>query len=173
MKFTESFDTSEVPTNWKDANMTPIFKKGAKGDSRNYRPVSLTAVSCKVMESIIRDDMMCHLLNNELINPSQHGFMPGRSCCTNLLEFLEKVTSVEDGGHPIDVVFLDFAKAFDKVPRERLLEKLYAHGIRGKALAWIRAMSPTKWQKLELGRHAVRSPTGECPGLDTLPGLHQ
>jgi hypothetical protein len=57
--------------------------------------------------------MMSHLLNNELINPSQHGFMPGISSCTNLYEFFEKVTSVVDGGHPIDVVFLDFAKAFD------------------------------------------------------------
>jgi hypothetical protein len=76
------------------------------------------------MESIIRDDMMSHLLNNELINPSQHGFMQGRSCCTKLLEFLEKVTSVVDGGQLTDVVFLDFAKAFDQVPKERLLGKL-------------------------------------------------
>jgi hypothetical protein len=81
---------------------------------------------------------MDHLTNNSLLNQSQHGFMPGKSCSTNLLEFLEKTTKVIDGGLPFDVIFLDFAKAFDKVPRERLLEKLRAHGVRGRALNWIR-----------------------------------
>jgi hypothetical protein len=74
---------------------------------------------------------MNHLEINCIISPSQHGFMVGKSCCSNLLEFLEKVTSAVDGGKPFDVVFLDFAKAFDKVPREGLLEKLRAHWIRG------------------------------------------
>jgi hypothetical protein len=64
------------------------------------------------------------LLKNDLLANSQHGFMPNKSCCTNLLEFFEKVTSVVDQGSPFDVIFLDFAKAFDKVPNERLLEKL-------------------------------------------------
>jgi hypothetical protein len=67
---------------------------------------------------------MDHLLRNDLLASSQHGFMPNKSCCTNLLEFFEKVTSVVDQGSPFDVIFLDFAKAFDKVPKERLLEML-------------------------------------------------
>jgi hypothetical protein len=75
---------------------------------------------------------MDYLLSNNLLNPSKHGFMPGKSCGTNLLEFLEKATEVIDSGRPFDVVFLDFAKAFDKVPRERLLEKLRGPGIRQK-----------------------------------------
>ncbi len=78
---------------------------------------------------------MSHLESNNLISQEQHAFLPGKSCCTNLLE---KVTSAVDDGVPYDVIFLDFAKAFDKVPRERLLEKRRAHGIRGKTLLWIR-----------------------------------
>jgi hypothetical protein len=128
--FRRSLQHGEVPDDWKSANVTPIFKKGSKADPGNYRPVSLTSVCCKMLESILRDSMMDHLTRNGLLNESQHGFMPGRSCCTNLLEFLETVTKVIDAGKPFDVVFLDFAKAFDKVPRERLLEKLRAHGIR-------------------------------------------
>ncbi len=136
--FKRSLEYGEVPEDWQTANVTPIFKKGAKADPGNYRPVSLTSVCCKLLESILRDKMMDHLLTNDLLKPSQHGFIPGRSCCTNLLEFMEKATAVIDSGKPFDVIFLDFAKAFDKVPRERLLEKLRAHGIRGKTLAWIR-----------------------------------
>lgn len=71
---------------------------------------------------------------NGLTNPSQHGFMHRKSCCSNLPEFLKKVTSVVDEGKQVDVIFIDFTKAFDKVPRERLLEKVRAHSGRGKAL---------------------------------------
>ena len=127
-----------VSSDWKKANVTPIFKKGSKGDPGNYRPVSLTSVACKLMESILRDAVTDHLDRNRLIRRSQHGFTKGRSCATNLLEFLEKVTLAADEGTAMDVVFLDFAKAFDKVPRERLLKKLHAHGVRGKLLSWVR-----------------------------------
>jgi hypothetical protein len=75
----------KVPSEWKTATVTPIFKKGTKGDPGNYRPVSLTSVPCKLLESVIKDKIMSHLLNNELIKDSQHGFMPGRSCSTNLV----------------------------------------------------------------------------------------
>ena len=78
---------------------------------------------------------MEHLLENNLLNQSQHGFMPRKSCCTNLLEFFEAATKSVDAGNPFDVIFLDFAKAFDQVPRERLLVKIQAHGVRGNILA--------------------------------------
>ena len=136
--FNRSVQYGEIPEDWRKANVTPLFKKGSKADPGNYRPVSLTSVCCKVLESVIRDAMMNHLLVNNLLNRSQHGFMPGKSCTTNLLEFMDKVTKVIDTGKPFDVIFLDFAQAFDKVSRERLLEKLHAHGERGKAWHWIR-----------------------------------
>ena len=78
--------------------MTPIFNKGSQADPGNCRPVLLTSVCCKVMESVIRDKMMNHLESHGLINESQHGFMNGRSCCMNLLKFLETVTGTLDKG---------------------------------------------------------------------------
>ncbi len=78
--FQRSIDTGVVPEDWKSANVTPIFKKGAKSDPGNYRPVSLTSICCKLSESIIRNVLMAHLERNKLINQSQHGFMPKKSC---------------------------------------------------------------------------------------------
>ena len=80
---------------------------------------------------------MSHLKRNNLIRKSQHGFMPNKSCATNLLVFLETVTKAVDEGKNVDVIYLDFAKAFDLVPRQRLLEKLKAHGVSGPLLRWI------------------------------------
>ena len=77
---------------------------------------------------------MCHLVTHSLINDSQYGFLPKRSCLTNLLELLEYVNSAVDQGKPVDVIYLDFQKTFDKVPHARLLSKLKAHGISGDVL---------------------------------------
>ena len=101
-------------TEWKEANIIPLFKKGARNKSVNYRPVSLTSVICKLLESIIRDHMMDFLIKHKLINPSQHGFLKAKSCLTNLLCFLEEITKWVDDGSPVDVIYLGFQKAFDK-----------------------------------------------------------
>ena len=87
--FTKSMNEGSVPLSWREANVTPIFKKGSKTETCNYRPVSLTSVVCKLMETIIRDQLIQHLEINALINPTQHGFMKHKSCTTNLLEFFE------------------------------------------------------------------------------------
>ena len=122
--YKKSLNKGEVPEEWKQATVVPIYKKGSKAAPGNYRPVSLTCVSCKIMESLIKDDIMQHLSRNGLVNKTQHGFMKGRSCTTNLLEFLDKVTESADKGERIDIIYLDFAKTFDKVPTERLLKKV-------------------------------------------------
>ena len=90
-----------------------------------------------MLESIIKEIIMGHLDSSKMISPSQHGFMKGKSCLTNLLEFFEDVTSKMDEGVPVDVVYLDFQKAFDKVPHRRLVTKIRAHGIGGRVLTWI------------------------------------
>ena len=149
--FYRSLNEGEVPEDWKTANVTPIYKKGAKSDPGNYRPVSLTSVPCRILESIIKDELMKHLTDNKLIKDSQHGFMQGKSCSTNLVEFLEKVTKTVDGGKPVDVFYLDFAKAFDKVPRERLLLKLHAKGVSGRLLNWIRIWLTNRTQQVKIG----------------------
>jgi len=148
--FRKSLRTGEVPNDWRRANVTPIFKKGAKTDPGNYRPVSLTAVCCKLMESIVRDELVKHLEQNSLLSESQHGFMQGRSCVTNLLEFFETITKELDGGVPMDVVYLDFAKAFDKVPKMRLMEKLRAHKVEGDVHRWIHNWLSDRRQRVVL-----------------------
>lgn len=135
--FQESLSKGCVPTEWKKAKVIPIFKKGSKGKASNYRPVSLTSVACKLLESIIRDKITEHLIRNKLINTSQHGFTKNRSCQTNLLEFMDFITKCIDQGDPVDVIYLDFSKAFDKISHSKLALKLKAHGIRGKLLSWI------------------------------------
>ena len=131
-----------VPSDWKKANVTAIFKKGDKSSSSNYRPVSLTSQVCKVLESIVRDNILEHVKEYKLIKESQHGFLKRRSCLTNLLEFLEFVTNYIDQGYPIDVIYLDFQKAFDKVLHKRLMMKINALGITGEVFNWI-----TDWLK--------------------------
>ena len=112
--------------------------------------MSLTAVCCKMMEAIVKDDIVAHLQRHKLIKRSQHGFMKAKSCTTNLISFLNKMTEALDEGEDADVIFLDFAKAFDKVPTQRLLKKLEAHGIRGKVLAWIRSWLSARKQRVVL-----------------------
>ena len=126
-----------VPNDWREANITALFKKGSKSASQNYRPVSLKSVICKQMESIINDEIIKHLDIFKLINGSQHGFTKGRSCLKNLLAFFEKVMDAIDKGKPFDCMHLDFAKAFDKVTHFRLIKKLKAHGVDGNAAKWI------------------------------------
>ena len=151
MIFQYSLDEGDIPADWKSANVTPIFKKGDRSKAGNYRPVSLTSVACKIMESIIKDTMVKFLDTHSLIKDSQHGFRKGRSCLTNLLEFLEDVTRSVDDDIAVDVVFLDFQKAFDKVPHKRLLLKLEGLGIRGSLLGWISDWLSDRRQRVVIG----------------------
>ena len=99
--------------------------------------VSLTCQLSKIFETIIRDAVVQHLESHKLILDSQHGFRKGRSCLSNLLTFLDKVAECVDSGEAVDVIYMDFAKAFDKVPHKRLCRKLESHGISGKLYCWI------------------------------------
>ncbi|RMB93593.1 hypothetical protein DUI87_30292 [Hirundo rustica rustica] len=134
----QSWLTGEVPDDWKLANVTPIHKKGAKEDPGNYRPVSLTSVPGKIMEQFILSAITQNLQDGQGIRPSQHGFRRGRSCLTNLITFYDQVTCLVDAGKAVDVVYLDFSKAFDTVSHSILLNKLAAHGLDRSSLCWVR-----------------------------------
>jgi hypothetical protein len=135
--FKTSMEEGSIPNDWKCANVTAIFKKGIRTEPGNYRPVSLTANICKVMERMIKEDIVNFLERKQIIRNSQHGFRNKKSCLTNLLEFMEHVSQKLDKGEPVDIIYLDFQKAFDKVPHKRLLAKLKAIGIEGNLLRWI------------------------------------
>ncbi|KAF1606038.1 UNVERIFIED_CONTAM: hypothetical protein FQV16_0004848, partial [Eudyptes robustus] len=133
--YQQSWLTREVPDDWRLANVMPIYKKGWKEDPGNYRPVSLTSVPGKVMEQIVLSAITRHVRDDQVIRPSQHGFMKGRSCLTDPI-FYDKVTHLVDEGKAVNVVYLDFSKAFDTVSHSILLEKLAAHGLDRCTFRW-------------------------------------
>ncbi|KAK4823271.1 LOW QUALITY PROTEIN: hypothetical protein QYF61_000366 [Mycteria americana] len=139
--YQQSWLTMEVPVDWRLAN------KGWKEDLGNYRPVSLTSVMGKITEKIILSAITQHIQDNQGIRPSQHGFMKGRSCLTNLVSFCDKVTHLVDEGKAVNVVYLDFSKAFDTVSQSILLEKLAAHGLDGVEVNGVKS----SWQPVTSG----------------------
>ena len=146
--FNKSIRTGVVPRDWRDALVTPLFKKGNRSEPGNYRPVSLTCILCKVLEKIVKERLVNHLTRYNILNDSQHGFIKGRSCLTNILDFLEEVYEKLDEGKAVDVIYLDFAKAFDKVPHSRLAAKLESSGVGGKVLCWIKNWLLDRRQKV-------------------------
>ena len=151
--YRRSLDTGLLPQDWTVARVVPIYKKGDRQSPSNYRPISLTAVPCKILESLIRDQMLSHLTEQRLLSEHQHGFRPKRSCSTQLLEVLDAWTRELECGNPVDVVYLDFQKAFDSVPHLRLLSKLRSYGITGKLLDWIASFLTGRKQQVVLEGH--------------------
>lgn len=137
LMFQKSITAGKLPTAWKDGHIIPIFKKGNKHKVENYRPVCLTAICCKILESIIRDKIMDHLVKYNLITSKQHGFLIGRSTLTQLIETLEEWTTMLDQNNNLDVLYCDFKKAFDSVPHQRLMKKVKSFGIEGNVAGWI------------------------------------
>ncbi len=148
--YNKSLQTSIVPSDWLIGNITPIYKKGSKREPSHYRPVNQTSVPGKILESLIKDKLVEHLEIFELILPSQHGFTKGRSCTTNLLEFCENISNCLDSNTPVDVIYLDFSKAFDKVPITKLLAKVKSLNITGKVYEWIKAWLTNRKQRVVL-----------------------
>ena len=145
-----SLQSGHLPNDWKQAHVTPVYKKGSRVLAANYRPISLTSPIVKLLESIIRDFIMDHMLSNHLFTEHQHGFISGRSCTTQLLTALDYWSESLDKGYSVDIIYLDFRKAFDVVPHTRLLTKLEAYGVCGNLLQWIRNFLVGRKQRVVL-----------------------
>ena len=135
--YQKSLDTGEVPTDWRTAHVSPIYKKGSKYNPENYRPISLTCICCKILEHVVVSAIMTHADNHNILYPLQHGFRRHRSCETQLLEFIDDISKNMEKSLQTDVLIMDFSKAFDKVCHNLLIHKLHHYGIQGKTNAWI------------------------------------
>jgi hypothetical protein len=144
---------------WKTANITAIYKKGKKSEVCNYRPISLTCIVCKIMESIVRDKIMEYFLENELITDKQFGFLRGRSTVTQLLQILDHWTEMLENGGRVDVVYTDLEKAFDKVPHQRLMSKLKSYGIHVEVVNWIKGFLTGRKQRV-----VINGALSDCMG---------
>ena len=148
--FNQSLKQGCLPKIWKVGEISAIFKKGNRRVAGNYRPVSLTSIICKTLESIVREKIIQHMRDNNLFSKHQYGFIDRRSTALQLLYILDEWTEILDDGGTVDEVYMDFMKAFDKVPHERLLAKLSAYGIGGDVLTWIRSFLNWK-QRVRVG----------------------
>jgi hypothetical protein len=127
--FQKSINSGTLPTDWLSANVSPIYKKGDRSCPANYRPVSLTCISCKLLEHIIHSQIMHHVDKYQLLSGRQHGFRKKRSCETQLAALTEDLANILDRRSQVDLIIMDFSKAFDMVPHKRLLSKLHHNGI--------------------------------------------
>ena len=148
MMFNKSTKSRIVPKDWKVAHVTPLHKKVSKQKSANYRPVSLTSICCKLLESTIRDQIMEHMIIHKFFTKHQHGFLPGRSAVTQLLESLEEWNNMVENNINLDILYCDFQKAFDSVTHIRLLKKIKSYTIEGEILDWIQDFLSDRKQRV-------------------------
>ena len=149
--FNKSLSEGVVPDSWKEAEVVPIFKKGKRDDPGNYRPVSLTSVCGKIMEKMVRKEIVDHLERNEVISDVQHGFVQGKSCQTQLLTVIEEWTKWMEERKPFDCLYFDYRKAFDSVPHMRLMRKIESCGITGQVQRWIKSFLQGRRQRVRVG----------------------
>jgi hypothetical protein len=143
-----SLSTSIFPTEWKFANVTPVFKKDSPCNVKNYRPISLISITGKIMERCVYKYIHNYLLANCIITPHQSGFTMGDSAINQLLFITNEFGKALDEGKEIRVVFCDISKAFDRVWHIGLLKKLESIGIQGPLLSWIKNYLSNRKQRV-------------------------
>ena len=148
--FRKSYYNSELPADWKAASVVPVHKKGSKADIENYRPISLTSIVVKILERIIRDRLMVRCSGS--IDQRQHGFLFGKSCGTQLIGFCDSLALSLNKNSRSDVIYFDFAKAFDSVNHDIIINKLkYQFNIDGYLLGFIINYLKNRIQSVVLG----------------------
>ncbi|GAB0205958.1 mitochondrial enolase superfamily member 1 [Grus japonensis] len=170
--FERSWRTGEVPEEWRKANVTPVFRKGKKEDPGNYRPVSLTSIPAKAMEQLILGVINKHV-EEKVIGSGQHGFTKGKSRLTNLIAFYDGMTSWVDEGRAVDVVYLDFSKAFDTVSHNILVSKLRKCGLDEWSVRWVENWLNGRAQRVVISGTESTWSYPCAPGVSAWSGLIQ
>ena len=165
--FNASLKYKEIPISWKNAVITPIFKqKGSKKNPENYRPVSLTSVVSKLMETFVRESLLTYLKTNNVLSNKQYGFLRGRSTVLQLLNVIDTWVEIIDKGGTVDTIFCDFQKAFDSVPHKRLIDILSFYGVKDPLLSWIKSFLSDR-------KHVVSVNGCFSESFDVLSGVPQ
>ena len=161
-----SIREGRFPESLKLSRVIPIHKGGPRCEPGNYRPISLTSHISKILERVVVIRLIEYFNNMNLFNPTQHGFRQGRSCLSQLLEHHQRILLTMEGGKDTDIIYLDFAKAFDKVDYSILVAKLKSIGIGGNLLKWLNSFL--------IGRKQVVSVGGQhCEESDVVSGVPQ
>ena len=150
LPFNASILQSIIPTDWKEALINPIYKKGKndRGIAENYCPISLTSVTCKLLEHIVHSNIFKHLEANKILSETQHGFRKRRGCDTQLVMVVNDFAKNLNYSQQLDTISLDFSKAFDKVNHHKPLIKMDHYGIRGKPLDWMKDFLSERTQQV-------------------------
>ena len=136
---------------WKEALVVPVFKSGEKQQVSNYRPISILIIFGKVLEKLVTKRLTSHV--KPYITIHQHGFINSRSTSTNLMCYVSAVSESLDKRIPVDTIYIDFSKAFDKVDHKLLLNKLSQIGIGGSLLNWFHSYLVGRYSKVVLNGH--------------------
>ena len=164
--FAKSLTEGIIPSRLKTAAIVPVYKGGGPSSPSNYRPISLTPILMKIFERVVRKQVITFMTKRDKFNPSQHGFREGRSCLSALLMVYDNIMTTLNSSVSIDMIYLDFAKAFDKVDHNILLHKVKALGIQGKLGTWIHSFLSNR-------THHVRLPGGRSTCSEVLSGVPQ
>jgi hypothetical protein len=165
--FTRSYEQSVLPHDWLTSFVCPIYKgTGPRFSAENYRPVSLTSLACKTMETIIKDSILRHLMSQSLLTPYQHGFLPGRSTLSALISTsFDWISSFASSKHT-HCIFFDLSKAFDTVCHRKLIHKLSHYSLHPLCLNWIQTFLSNRTQKVKIKSSFSQS-------VDCLSGVPQ
>ena len=153
--FNQLLSVASVPVQWKQAIITPVFKKGTTGDVSNYRHISLTCVACKIMKRVIAQHIYSHshLTSNNLLSHAHHGFVKQRSTCTNLLESVNDWTILVQNKKAVTIAYIDYSRAFDGVSQIKLLARLHSYyGICGDVLKWLHNFLKDRTHQTRVGQ---------------------
>jgi hypothetical protein len=146
-----SITAGSIPQIWSKAIVCPIYKGGDRHQPSNYRPISLTCIPCKILEKLVKRIVLTQLTSLQFFSPVQHGFLPSRSCLSNLLPFADQVSRASDRGHATHCIFFDISKAFDKIPHDLLATTLADSGVPDSLLFWILSFLENRTFQVRVG----------------------